>query len=337
MLTRRQFLSLSSALCAVAPASLIEGLAAESPASPPAPPKIGASKNPIDISSLQPRQFKLRSDRTCRILQFTDYHFFAKTSADDAKTLADCAKQVELHHPDLVVISGDLWHDNPEGRGQKGLEMAVKAFSSWSVPWTTCWGNHDLLDDYDRGHETLASSDGSVYGGARTHGDYRLEAVAASGAVVIDIYFLNSNTEGLGLWQINALAKLTEVAGQGRAKAIPALGFFHMPLLDYETRVAARSFKGIKLEGVGAGKEKGAAYPVITRPGTIRACFCGHNHTNDYAITTGAVDLVYGRSTGYAGYGGEKVRKGAKLIELDLNTGKYEQTTVFADGTKNVA
>lgn len=46
------------------------------------------------------------------------------------------------------------------------------------------------------------------------------------------------------------------------------------------------------------------------------------------------VDLVYCRSTVHAGYGGEKVRKGAKLIELDLATGAYTQTTVFAVGKR---
>jgi hypothetical protein len=69
------------------------------------------------------------------------------------------------------------------------------------------------------------------------------------------------------------------------------------------------------------------------RPGTPFSGKCGHDHTNDYTVRSNEVDLVYGRATGYAGYGGEKVRKGAKLIELDFVTGAYTQTTVFADGS----
>jgi len=43
---------------------------------------------------------------------------------------------------------------------------------------------------------------------------------------------------------------------------------------------------------------------------------------------------VYGRATGHAGYGGDKLRKGAKPIELDLRAGQYQQVTVFADGSR---
>jgi hypothetical protein len=31
------------------------------------------------------------------------------------------------------------------------------------------------------------------------------------------------------------------------------------------------------------------------------------------------------------------LRKGAKLIEVDLSNGNYYQTSVFADGTKQIA
>jgi len=72
----------------------------------------------------------------------------------------------------------------------------------------------------------------------------------------------------------------------------------------------------------------------VAAAGSIRATFCGHDHTNDYAVRGRDVDLVYGRATGYSGYGGEKVKKGAKLIELDLVDGRYTQVTVFADGSR---
>ena len=52
-----------------------------------------------------------------------------------------------------MVVSGDLWHDDPDGRGARGQELALKTFSEWGVPWTTVWGNHDLLGDYQSGHD----------------------------------------------------------------------------------------------------------------------------------------------------------------------------------------
>jgi hypothetical protein len=111
-----------------------------------------------------------------------------------------------------------------------------------------------------------------------------------------------------------------------------------MPIMDYQTRIKPDAFQGLKLEKVTPGREESSeAFAAISGARSIRACFCGHNHVNDYTLKADQVDLVYGRSTGYAGYGGEKVRKGAKLIVIDLGTGKYAATTVFADGSKQFA
>ncbi len=278
------------------------------------------------------------SSKICKILQFTDLHFLYKTEAEDQRTVEDFRKHVDLQQPDLVVVSGDLWHDNPDGRGQRGLEQVVSAVSALGVPWTMVWGNHDLLDDYQRGHDALEQAVHSLYRGGGSHGDYRIEVRAAGSdpgvAPALDLFFLNSSDEGLMAWQIRALGQMLHPVSDIRPKPIPAIAFFHIPILEYETRITPETFKGVKLEGVGRAKEDGQAFPVITLAHRIRACFCGHNHTNDYVVKTDKVDLVYGRATGYAGYGGEKLRKGAKLIEIDLASGDYQQTTVFADGTK---
>ena len=51
---------------------------------------------------------------------------------------------------------------------------------------------------------------------------------------------------------------------------------------------------------------------------TMRACFCGHDHVNDYGGVLDGIELVYGRATGYGGYGGDYVDKGGKLITVNL-------------------
>src|SRR5678816_1853944 len=178
MLNRRQFLSATpAALAALAYApSLVSGAA--DPNDAPAlvqPPKIGFSSRTADLSSIKPGQVTAASPRVCKILQFTDLHFFNKTAIEDEMTIADFRKHVDRHRPDLVVVSGDLWHDNPEGRGQRGLDLATKTFSSWDVPWTMCWGNHDFLNDYQQGHDQLERAPHSVYRGGVSHGDHRIE------------------------------------------------------------------------------------------------------------------------------------------------------------------
>ena len=344
MLSRRKFLTATPfALAALAqsPRLLAQTTDKGGTAAAIHPPKIGFSSRTTDVTAITPGLITTASPKVCKILQVTDFHFFAKTPAEDELTISDCRKHLEHHHPDLVVVSGDLWHDNPDGRGQRGLELALKTFSDWGVPWTMCWGNHDILTDYQRGHDLLEQAPHSVYRGGETHGDNRIEVRAAGSDAkadpVFDLFFLNSSDEGLTAWQIRAFGQMSAQVASTRTKPVPAITFFHIPILEYETRIRADTLKGVKLEGVGRAKENGQAFPVLTAPKTVRACFCGHNHTNDYVVKADQVDLVYGRSTGYAGYGGDKLRKGAKLIEVDLANGKYQQTTVFADGTKQFA
>lgn len=342
-LNRRQFLSATPATLAAlagAPKLFAQADGSKVATSTIEPPKIGFSTRTAKITSVAPGRVQTASAKVCKILQFTDLHFFNAEKADDEKTITEFRKHIDLRQPDLVVVSGDLWHDNPDGRGERGLELALKSFSSWGVPWTMCWGNHDLLADYQRGHDALEQAAGSVYRGGAAHGDHRIEVRTPGSdektAPALDLFFLNSNDAGLGPWQIQSLQQMTAHVA-ARAKPVPAFAFFHIPILEYETRITAQTLKGVKLEGVGRAKEDGTAFPVLTAPKTIRACFCGHNHTNDYVVKADDLDLVYGRSSGYAGYGGDKLRKGAKLIEIDLANGSYQQTSVFADGTKQVA
>lgn len=344
MLTRRNFLAAAPATLALLSAKPWSLARAGEPATTlgaPKPPRIGFSSRTAALTGIAPGRVTTAAAKVCRILQLTDLHFFFKTPAEDARTIADNRRLVDRLQPDLVVLSGDLWHDNPGGAGWRGLDQAMTMAASWGVPWTMCWGNHDLLDDYQRGHDQIEAGERSVYRGGGAHGDYRIEIRAAgsdlTAAPALDLFFLNSSNEGLTPWQVNALGQLLRHVGSLRPAPAPALAFFHIPILEYETRISPATLRGIKLEGVGHVNENGEAFPVLAAAKTIRACFCGHNHTNDYTVKAEGVDLVYGRSSGHAGYGGDKVRKGGKLIEVDLVTGVYEARTVFADGSTQVA
>ena len=352
IIPRRQFLRTIPLLAAATvipsgcqarrPAPTVKPAAATAGSGPNpfAPPKVGGSTRMGDAGAVVPAVVKTADPKSCRILQITDLHFFHETAEKDQATLADCRRQIERHHPDLVVISGDLWHDNPQGHGQSYLEFAIREFEGWGVPWTTCWGNHDLVDDYQRAHDALRQARGSCYRGEATHGDYRLEVRAgtddATAAPRLDLFFLNSHADGLGPWQAQSLKSMLTATARMDGRPVPALAFFHIAICEYETRLTGTNFTGVKMEGAAHGREAGEIYPVLAGSGRIKACFCGHSHTNDYVVKTGPVDLHFGRSTGYAGYGGDRVRKGAKLIVVDLAKGSYEQRSVFADGSSVV-
>jgi hypothetical protein len=214
------------------------------------------------------------------------------------------------------------------------MEFVVPVLSRLGVPWAFTWGNHDVTEDYPAAHELLEKAGNSLYRGGATHGDYRIEVRARDAKETdhpaLDLFFMNSDRTGLTAWQLSWLEKTLKALG----RKTPALAFFHIPTIDYEKVYQSGVTAGVKLEKVCNEQEAGESFPALAAAGTIRACFCGHDHLNDYMVSKNNIDLHYGRATGHGGYGGDRLRKGAKVIEVDLPTGKYTQYTVFSDGTR---
>ena len=342
MMNRRRFLQATPALLSgvLALPTVSRLHAGESTGTPP---EIGRSRrSAVDEDGIA--TLDLGGRRSLRLLQFTDNHFFCGVkegltrTEDDRQTERDWHAFVRVFGPDAVIATGDLWHDNPGGRGLKTLEHAVSRLEELEVPWAFCWGNHDLLDDYQAGHDRIQAGRNSLYRGRSTHGDYRIDVrTGANGGSRISarLWLLNSNRYGLTEWQLDWLRRARRAAAGNGAAPVPSLGFYHIPLLDQKTLYRPKVTPGTFLEEVCYEREAGQAAPVLASDDRLLACFCGHDHVNDYAVRTRQLDLVYGRATGHAGYGGEKLRKGAKLIELDLSNGTYTQVTVFADGKRD--
>ena len=338
-MNRRRFLQLGPAALAALTAPSLAGQS--TPPQATEPPEIGrstrrSSEAPVATLDLGTRQ-------SLRLLQFTDNHWFCgvkeglQVTSDDQATERDWRDFVRIFAPDLIVLSGDTWHDNPGGRGLKTLLHILPRLESLGVPWAFCWGNHDILDDYQAGHDALESARHSRYRGAANHGDYRIEVRVASSAGPIpaaQLWMLNSNRDGLTAWQLDWLRRSRTALSETGAASLPSLAFYHIPLLEQKTLYAAGRTPGVFQEEVCHEKEAGQAAPVLAADGRLLACFCGHDHVNDYAVRSQTLDLIYGRATGHAGYGGDKLRKGAKLIEVDLRAATYQQVTVFADGTR---
>lgn len=338
-MNRRHFLRLSPAMLAALTAPLPAlRLTAQTPTEPP---EIGRSTRrstdaPVATLDLGQRQ-------SLRLLQFTDNHFFCGVkegltiTEDDRKTERDWQEFVRIFKPDLVLLTGDSWHDNPGGRGLESLLHALRRVELLGVPWAFCWGNHDLMNDYQAGHDALGAARHSLYRGGASHGDYRIEVRTRSGSgssPAAHLWLLNSNRYGLTTWQLDWLRRTRAALADAGTPSLPSLAFYHIPLLEQKTLYEAGRTPGILQEEVCHEMESGVAAPVLAADTRLLATFCGHDHVNDYKVRSQSVDLVYGRATGHAGYGGAKLRKGAKLIELDLRAGTYEQVTVFADGSR---
>lgn len=293
----------------------------------------GSDRYPETNSSVQ-----VQHAERIRILQFTDIHFFNARDrhgvGPDERSVVDMQQMVDLHQPDVVAVTGDTWHDNPDGRGGEFLEYSIRQLEGLGVPWLFTWGNHDLLGDYVAGHDALRAARNSLYRGGPTAGNYTVDLVDATGRRVWQLICLNTTNIGIQRPQrdwIDALWEKRQTAGH---EMPPAFCMLHIPVLQYHYIWEEEMAAGFKREAVCSWGENGSGLWHLQRLGNVKALFCGHDHVNDYSGAIEEIELVYGRATGHAGYGGEDVRKGAKLITANGATGAYSWETVFHDGTR---
>jgi len=273
-----------------------------------------------------------------RILQFTDIHFFngrdRRGLARDDLTIREMHQLVEMTSPDVVAVTGDLWHDNPDGRGAEFMRYSIEQCEALGVPWLFTWGNHDMLDDYVAGHDAMRGAEHSLYRGGPGGGNYTVGLVDGDGQPVWDLVCLNTTNVGIQPPQEAWLDALHAEREAAQAPSTPAFCMLHIPVLQYDYIWEEEVASGFKFEEVCSWGEAGTGIAHLRQLGAVKAMFCGHDHVNDYGGHLRGVELVYGRATGHAGYGGDTVRKGAKLITADARSGEYTWETVIADGTR---
>jgi hypothetical protein len=269
-----------------------------------------------------------------RVLQFTDLHFFGTPfkPSRDRQTLEDIPRLIEATDPHLLLVTGDLWHENPDDKGEEYLRFSVEKVSAAGLPWLFVWGNHDHLDDYAKGHDILAQAPHSLYRGGPASGNYTVEAEDRSGKKVWEFICLNTTEEGMQEPQRQWLRELK--AGRGDAAAPPAFAVFHIPLVQYQDIWDLKKASGVKFENVEKAQEDGSSFAVLQSLGNVKGCICGHDHINDYAGGHEGIELLYGRATGTAGYGRTIVPKGAKLYTINTREKTWAWESVLPDGTR---
>lgn len=298
----------------------------------PLPGTANSNRYPESSSSL-----KIADPSRIAILQLTDAHFFQKRPEiphANERTVGDWKKMVDRYKPDVVCMTGDLWHENHEHRGEEYQRQAIAWLGELGVPWTFSWGNHDQLDDQAKGHDALHEGKNSLYRGGAQAGNYTVQIQDRSGKPVWELLCLNTHRLGLVGTASDWLTALGQARRNKRHNPTPAFAMFHIPLLQYEHLRTSGGMAGVTMEGVCYETEKGGALKQLSAVTTVRATFCGHDHTNDYFGIVDGVELVYGRSSGWSAYGFDQVRKGGKLVTVNGETGNYAWETVFPDGLR---
>lgn len=268
-----------------------------------------------------------------RMLQITDIHFFGNHEdlSKDKQTLEEVPRLIDKTNPELLIVSGDLWSDNPNGLGREHMQFGLDQLAKWGVPWLFVWGNHDLLDNYAEGHDAFHDARGSLYRGGASGGNYVVALEDKAGNSCWDLICMNSMNGGLLQQQRDWLKALPAQDYHPTAKN--AFAIVHIPVKQYADVWADEKTGGVLLEAVSSWEEDGSSLPLIDSLGTVRAYFCGHDHVNDYRGTWGGIELNYGRATGHGGYGGDKVPKGGKIIIVNAETGKYTTESILPDGS----
>jgi len=270
-----------------------------------------------------------------RILQVTDTHDDADPALVE-RTQTGIRTMVEQHKPDLICFTGDAWCSDAQPEQADTLMTQTLAFlGALGVPWAFAWGNHDaIVSEFNSAWARIAAVPNALAPAGNGRGSFRIELRGLDGKTpLFDLFVLNSGLE----WSLPAdLEWFVEESTQlenSRGEILPAMAFFHIPLEQYERKRLVGDFSGIGPEEImNWGDEEGVALEMLKEPGNIRACFAGHNHRNDFYCEVDDILLSLGRVTGYAGYEGDEIRKGAKLITLDARANTFELKTVFPEG-----
>lgn len=268
-----------------------------------------------------------------RILQLTDFHSDVSEYANE-RTRADVRAMVERHRPDLLAVTGDIWCGDlqPSSAGM-WMQRDMEFIESLETPWVFTWGNHDFAVDFERAHDRIMASPHYVGECGTRWGESHVVVTDRGGDVAWDIFFANTTDQWRLPSDLEWVLSHSEELATARARVVPAILFFHIPLRRYQKAIDEGRVEGIALEPVLSwGDEADIGADLILGSRNIRACFCGHSHRNDCWFSEDGVLFAYGRCTGHGGYGGD-VKRGAKLILLNMKAAELSFETVFGDGT----
>ena len=149
-----------------------------------------------------------------------------------------------------------------------------------------------------------------------------------------EIYAFDSGSEpGSKKISTAGLAWYNQRSNESRilaGKTVPALAVFHIPLKQYHelAEESRSSIQGEKREPVCFEEDDGLALETFAVQGNVRACFCGHDHYNNYyGRHHNGILLAYGYISG------ESTRwawpTGGRLIALPLQGDGIQLYTVL--------
>jgi hypothetical protein len=288
---------------------------------------------PQPQSSVTPekKQLKFHENGKFKIAQFTDMHLVA-SSPNTAITIATIKNVIENEKPDVAILTGDQAISEPS---QEMFAIIAKTFDEVQVPFAVVFGNHDAETiTKAEAYEILSKS--PYFLGERGpedifgYGNYVLPVHASkSDSVAALLYCIDSNdypvvkgNYGSYDWihydQIAWYRKQSQAFTKANGgQPLPALAFFHIPLIEWFNIKGKDGTYGACGEGGSPGRINTGMYASFIEMGDVKGVFVGHDHNNDYIGIDYGIAMAYGRVTGADAYG--DLERGSRIIELTEN------------------
>ena len=297
----------------------------------------------MSMTAFAQKQFFFKDGRFV-IAQFTDLHWTPQ-SPKCAGTAATIRAVLKAERPDFAVLRGDVVTDDSVIEGWKAM---VGIFDEAEVPFVVTMGNHDA--EYmakDAIYDFLLKS--PYYVGSKGPED-----IAGCGNCVIPVYGSSKKDKVEALlycmdsndyqpnklygaydwihfnqidWYRKQSARFT--AGNGGVP-VPALAFFHIPLLEYNELAGDGKTFGNALEGVASSRINSGMFSSFIEMKDVMGVFVGHDHDNDYVGINKGIALGFGRVTGTDAYG--SLTRGARIIELFEGKFKFDTWITTPEG-----
>jgi alkaline phosphatase len=273
------------------------------------------------------KRLQFGSDGRFKIAQFTDMHF-VDGSPHSAKTEATIRRVLEEEKPDVAILTGDQAIDKPS---KDVWPRLARIFEEAQTPFAVVLGNHDaetitkdsIFDLLSRSPWFIGEKGPEdIYGVGNYVLDVRSRASDKTAAL---LYCLDSNdyppSDTLSYYDWIHYDQIAWYRQQSRRytqannnSPLPALAFFHIPLLEYRHVAGRESTLGTKGEDVAPATINSGMFAAFVEMQDVKGVFVGHDHDNDYIGLEHGIALAYGRTTGADAYG--TLERGARIIEL---------------------
>ena len=296
--------------------------------------------------SAQEIKLQFNSDKSFKIAQFTDTHFYV--GGENSQEVLDNINAVlDAEQVDLVILTGDIVTGKPT---IKSWEILTDLLISYEVPYTVTFGNHEDEAEASR-EELLAYLSERPYCVLSDEGGTQVEGIGNNILPVYNqkgiteklIYCMDSRSysqakdqgvEGYGWFDQSQIRWFTENNEMWLTvnPDVQALMFFHIPLHEYAQAFDHGEFKvGKRKEKECSPKINTGMFAEMVLQRNVLGTFVGHDHVNNYVAQLHNIALCYGYFSGGNSYGSRPLN-GARLILLEADKKTFTTWLRRVDG-----